>query len=134
MKRGDITLLLGAACVAACTIQARECPPGEDTGSTETLYFGTAAPGAVVSEADWNEFLRNVVSPAFPAGFTTWDAQGQWRNPSGEIAREASHVVQVVHRREERVDDAIAQVISYYRKRFSQESVLRVSAAACFAF
>ena len=125
---------MGAVCAAACTLPARECPAGEETGFTETLYFGTAAPGAVVSEADWNEFLRNVVSPAFPAGFTTWNAQGEWQNGSGGIEREASHVVQVVHKREIQVDSAIASVVSYYRKRFSQESVLRVSAAACFAF
>lgn len=135
MKPRDLTfLLMGAACVAACATQARDCPPGEEAGATDTLYFGTAAPGAVVTEADWNEFLRGIVSPAFPAGFTTWDAHGQWRNASGEVAREASHILQVVHRNESSFDSAVAQVISSYKKRFAQESVLRVTEAACFAF
>ena len=125
---------MGAVCAAACTLPVRDCPPGQEAGAIDTLYFGTAAQGGAVTETDWSQFLRNVVAPVFPAGFTTWNAQGQWRNASGEVSREASHVLQVVHKRESDFDTSIAQVIASYKKRFAQESVLRVTQAACFAF
>ena len=63
----------------------------------DTLYFGTSKPGAAVSVAEWSDFLWSVVTPRFPQGFTAWQAYGQWKADKGEIRREVSYVVSIVH-------------------------------------
>lgn len=44
-----------------------------------TLYFGLGRPKGMVSELEWQIFLRDDVTARFPGGLTVWDAQGQWR-------------------------------------------------------
>src|SRR3546814_15819935 len=79
---------------------------------------------------EWEAFIDEVIAPAFPAGFTTWPAQGAWRDASGRTIREASHVLAVVHPAGDTTSDtAIATVIAAYRTRFAQEAVLRTSTA-----
>ena len=86
---------------------------------SDTLYFGTAKPdGTVVTEADWNQFLREVVTPRFP-GFTHWEAQGSWKN-----VPEETHVVVIIHPAGHSAE--IAQIIEEYKRRFAQEAVLQV--------
>lgn len=100
----------------------------------ELLYFGTATPDGVVSDAQWQAFLRDEVTPRFPEGLTTWTADGQWRGADGTVVREGSHVLQLLHERDARVDAAIAAIVDSYRSRFRQEAVLRVASPACTSF
>ena len=81
----------------------------------------------MVAGADW-EFLREVVTPLFPDGFTVLAALGQYREASGNIAQEPSYVlVFLFPRQNTRIANAgIEKIRSDYKKRFSQESVLRV--------
>jgi Protein of unknown function (DUF3574) len=102
--------------------------------ASELLYFGTAKPGGVVSPQDWAEFLRSVVTPLFPAGLTVWQASGQWRTADGSISREASYLLNLLHSEGEAPEAAIRSVVSEYKARFQQESVLRVKGSACVAF
>ena len=50
-----------------------------------------------MSDSAWNGFVRTVLTPAFPEGATVWDAAGQWRAPNGDLVRERSFVVELVH-------------------------------------
>jgi hypothetical protein len=94
---------------------------------SDVLYFGRSIPGGGrVTDAEWEAFLRDVVTPRFPDGLTVWDARGQWRGADGAVAREETRVVQVVHRPAAAADSALAQVAAEYRRRFRQEAVLRV--------
>ena len=120
-------LLLGA-CAAA---RPDRCPAGADPVVSESLYFGTATPDGVVSDEKWAAFLRDDVTPRFPDGLTTWTASGQWRGKDGIIVREKSHVLQLLHDVDEPVDADISAIITAYKLRFRQESVLRVTAPAC---
>ena len=101
---------------------------------SDTLYFGTATPSGTVGDDEWDSFLREVVTPGFPQGFTTWRAQGQWRGASGEVIREATHALQVVHEPKARAEEAMGTIVSRYKSRFGQESVLRVRVPACMAY
>jgi Protein of unknown function (DUF3574). len=93
----------------------------------DTLYFGTARPdGSVVSDAEWKSFLADEVTARFPDGLTTWDADGQYRDSRGVIEHERTHLVQIVHHVNAADEGKIAAIISVYRKRFQQESVLLV--------
>lgn len=93
------------------------------------LFMGLSIPGGgVVSEEDWEKFLSEVVTPMFPAGFTVLSSRGQYRESSGVIAKEPSHVLVFLYRKSNRkkVGSNIEKIRSEYKKRFQQESVLRV--------
>ena len=73
------------------------CKEGYQLAVHDSLYFGTAKPDGVVSAEDWARFLESIVTPRFPQGLTSTRASGQWRGPDGEIVREDSHVLQLLH-------------------------------------
>lgn len=127
--------LLAAAACAGCahTASTPSCAPGLRPMVAERLYFGTRRPDGVVSAAEWSAFLDDTIAVRFPAGFTTWDANGGWRGADGRTVREPSHVVEVMHAADAPADAAIAATIADYRARFEQEAVLRVRAPACVA-
>jgi hypothetical protein len=101
----------------------------------DTLYFGRATPsGGQVSDAEWTAFLDENVTPAFPQGLTVTDAAGQWRSTSGDVVREPSKLVVLLHPRSDKDDAAIAGIVGAYRLRFAQESVLQERQAVCVRF
>jgi len=118
-----LAALLGAAACAPA-IQSR----GMQQVVTERLYFGrNLAQTLGVSDSAWAVFVTDVVSARLPNGFTFWAAQGEWRGADGRSVREPSFVVEVVHpARSAAVEAAIVAIIAEYKKRFRQESVLRV--------
>jgi hypothetical protein len=124
-----VTVLAGCA-----TSAPSACRHDERAWTEDRLYFGTTTPDGVVSDDERTAFLRDVVTPRFPDGFTTWRADGQWRDGEGRVVREASFVFDVVHPADDATDAKIAAIVAEYRKRFRQESVLRVRTAACAAF
>ncbi len=95
---------------------------------TERLYFGRNVGTALgVTDSAWAAFVREVVSTRLPSGFTFWAAEGGWRGSSGLLSREPTFVLEVVHPvRAASTDSAIVAIIAEYKRRFSQESVLRV--------
>ncbi|WP_432725497.1 DUF3574 domain-containing protein [Variovorax sp. W6] len=113
----------------------RACGSGFETFERDTLYFGRAIPsGGQVSDAEWTAFLDGTVTPAFPQGLTVIDAAGQWRGVSGEVVRERSKLVVLVHARSEKDDAAITAIVGAYRQRFAQEAVLQERQAVCVRF
>lgn len=93
------------------------------------LYMGRSIPGgAMVSDEAWERFLADVVTPLFPDGFTALSGRGQYREASGTIAKEPSHVLVFLYRKAERKTAGvkIERIRTEYKKQFSQESVLRV--------
>ncbi len=127
---GRFAAITLAALLAGCA----HCPTGQQAAVSDLLYFGTAKPGGVVSPQEWSEFLRDVVTPAFPDGFTAWPAYGQWKSAKGDIQREASYVVSIVHPEGAASEAGIHTLVSEYKSRFHQESVLRVSSPSCISF
>jgi hypothetical protein len=112
-----ITVFLLASCTSLQNVQmfaVEDC---------DTLYFGTQKPdGGVVTDAEWQQFLAGVVTPRFPDGFTTWEANGQWRDRKGVIEHERTHILQIVAPSETK----IREIIEAYKRQFAQESVLRL--------
>jgi hypothetical protein len=99
------------------------------------LYFGRNRPnGGTVSDAEWQSFLYEVVTPRFPAGLTTVEATGQWRGRSGVVERERAGVLTVFHAGDEAARRAVAEVAAEYKRRFQQEAVLRERGPACVRF
>jgi hypothetical protein len=108
------------------------CPAGVMRVRT-TLYFGRARPGGMVSDAEWQMFLRDEVTRRFPDGLTAWDAAGQWRTPSGAIEEEPSKVLALIHPDTMPARDAVQAVIDAYRKMFQQQAVLWETVNVCVA-
>lgn len=115
-------LLAGAACAPA--IQANGLQPVV----TERLYFGrNVARTLGVTDSAWAVFVTDVVSARLPSGFTFWAAQGEWRGADGRSTHEPSFVLEVVHPAGSATTEAaIVAIIAEYKRRFGQESVLRV--------
>ena len=122
------TLLL-----AGCAVPL-SCGPGEQRAISELVYFGTDRASGPIRTEEWRDFLRSSVTPRFPSGFTTWPATGQWRDASGKIVSEASHVLNVVHPNDAESDRAVRAIADDYKSKFQQEAVLRVRSASCASF
>ena len=111
--------------VSACVVYRVE--------TVDTLYFGTMkADGSVVSDAQWQQFVTDVIAPRLE-GFTTWDADGLYRTQARTVQRERTHIVQIVHA-DGRHERDIAEIIAAYKSAFAQESVLRLRGRAGVAF
>ena len=111
------------------------CEAGDQAMVRDTLYFGRNRPnGGTVREGEWRRFLNEIITPRFPDGLTVVKATGQWRNASGQIEREASEVVTVLHAGDPTAGDKISEIVAAYTKRFNQEAVLRERTATCARF
>ncbi len=123
MKAPALAVMLA---VAACAPALQSS--GMQAIVTERLYFGrNVARTLGVTDSAWAVFVTDVVSSRLPDGFTFWAAEGEWRGADGRSTREPSFVLEVVHpARSPTTEAAIAAIIAEYKRRFSQESVLRV--------
>lgn len=126
-----------AACVSAGPGSADSiaCRIGDAMVETQ-LFFGLTKPdGATLSAAQWDAFVRKEVVPRLPEGFTVLGGAGYWLN--GQTKRtisEHSKVIVRLHGPDAAADDAIDAIAEAYKKRFAQESVLRVDKPACARF
>lgn len=116
--------------LSACTVAP--CPLGTNIATRESLLFGTQRPDGVVSKAEFETFIAEIITPRFPDGLTISEASGQWRDSSNTIVRERSYVVHLIYRGDR--EDAIAAIVDEYKRRFAQEAVLRVRDTACAGF
>ena len=98
----------------------------------DRLYFGRNIPGgsATVTDSAWSVFLREVVTPRFPAGLTVYRAEGQWRGEDGTIVGEQSFVLEVVHPAGPAAEADLLAIAEEYKRRFNQEAVMRVTLPA----
>jgi Protein of unknown function (DUF3574) len=131
-----------AMVITACTanpspgpIPALSCPGGDTVLVRETLYFGRNRPGGgTVSDAEWQRFLAEVVTPRFPSGLTVQEASGQWQGAGGAVEQERSEIVTLYHPDTEASRRSIHEIALEYKRRFQQEAVLRERAPTCARF
>jgi len=93
------------------------------------LFFGTAkADGTVVTDVEFNLFIDDTVTPRFPDGLTLLKADGQFRDSTGTIVKEASFVLILLYPVEGFLESSrkINVIREVYKDTFLQESVLRV--------
>ena len=137
MKRAVLRILvpLAALILSACA-DAPSCPPGLAAGSAIDLYFGRGvAGGREVTDAQWRDFVDQVLIREFPDGSTTFDASGTWFSTrQNRTISERSAMVSVIVPDARAAAPKVERLIAEYKQRFTQDSVLRAERAVCFAF
>lgn len=100
------------------------------------LYFGSQKPdGSAVSEAEFEEFVDEIVTPRFPDGLTLLTGYGQFRNAANVIVEEQSFVMILLYPRDDKEAGAeIEEIRTAYKDAFEQESVLRVDSLERVSF
>lgn len=103
------------------------------------LYFGKSIPGGgTVTDAAFDQFLNQEVTPRFPAGFTVVPARGQFRQSEGVITREATDILILFYPRDSTGESSkkIDEIRVAYDKTFRQgSSALREDEQpSCVAF
>ena len=145
--KGLASMALTISMVAAAPVQAlqqieaqrqdrpvvrRRAPDGQRRGAVAfvrtELYFGTAKPVGAVTDAEFEKFLDDVVTPLFPDGLTVIKGDGQFKGEDGITIKEDSFVLILLypvdgHKTSSKNIDAIRQA---YMTQHQQESVLRV--------
>jgi hypothetical protein len=136
MMRTLVAIFTSTALLSGCAglTPRTACHQGENALTLDTLYFGTASPTGPVTPEQWRTFVERVVSAEFPKGYTVLRAEGAWRGESGELQREDSYVVQLLHEDGAQADQSIGRIMSRYKQEFQQEAVLRIRAPSCASF
>ena len=131
-----VCLGLAVLTMVACAEADRlACAEGDDHFVKYELFMGRSnQSGEVVDDAAWAAFLEDTVTPRFPDGLTVLDAQGQWRDSEGQAQKERSKLLVVLVPPGDDGMRLIEEVSDEYKRRFSQESVLRVESDACVSF
>jgi len=136
-----VLALAGGACAPVpvpvpVPVRAAEpprCPDG-DARLVTILFFGLSTEdGRGVSDQVWQRFLGEVITPRFSEGLTVVAAQGQYADRGG-VVTERTKVVLRVREESPTADADIAAITAEYKRRFQQQSVLRVDFPACVAF
>ncbi|ONG58726.1 hypothetical protein BKE38_01980 [Pseudoroseomonas deserti] len=129
----QLSFLVLLPLLAACS----PCPSSLAPVSVAELFFGRGLPdGGFVPPSAWDEFLADVVTPAFPDGLTVEDSAGQWRNADGQVIREPSKHLMLVLPGTDAAGAAhrAAPLAQAWRQRHGQDSVLLLVREACAAF
>ncbi|MFE1787638.1 DUF3574 domain-containing protein [Streptomyces sp. NPDC059525] len=112
-------------------------PAAEQQGSpyvSTHLYFGTGRHNGnpPITEAEFNKFLAEVITPRFPSGLTLQEGRGQWRDKEGDINSERSYELTVMYPvREAAARNAdIEYIRKLYCKTWELESVGRADVRA----
>ena len=129
-------LPLFLAAVSGCAQAAQPvCPDGMDEFVNYQLFMGRSiSDGTTVTDADWEAFLEEVVTPRFPDGLSVLDAAGQWRGSDGVVQKERSKLLVILAPPGDGPSRSISEISEEYKTRFRQESVLRVVDDVCVSF
>jgi hypothetical protein len=129
------TVLSASGCVAPHTPAAIPAAVPFQALISDRLYFGRNIPGGgVVTDAEWEAFLSDIVTPRFPAGLTVVRARGQWRDASSVIHKEDSIILDLLHPNDVESERAVQEIMTAYKTRFRQDAVLRVRDAVQVQF
>ena len=111
------------------------CPDQTERFVRYELFMGRSGPdGEVVSDEEWESFLADTVTPRFPDGLTVLDGRGQWRDSAGLVHKERSKLLVILAPPGDGPAGRIGEVSDGYKRRFGQESVLRIFSEACVSF
>ena len=130
-------LLISGLLLAGC--QSRQpdsasCQVGSAMQQTQ-LWFGLSKPdGQSISTQQWQHFVDQVITPAFPQGLSIVEARGQWLGNDGVRVSENSRGLLLIYPASKEKSHAIDFIRTRYQQLFAQESVMRIDQPVCVAF
>jgi uncharacterized protein DUF3574 len=100
------------------------------------LFFGSSKPdGSMVTDEEFERFLKREITSRFPDGLTLLIGLGQFKNSKGEIIQEKSRLLILLYPfGESGSSERIEQIRDAYKSAFRQESVLRADSLSCVSF
>jgi hypothetical protein len=123
-----------SACAEADTSE-QECQDGGERWTEYRLFMGRGdGDQEVVSDADWDSFLADTITPRFPDGLSVIDVAGQGSTADGSIERERTKMLLILAPPGDGPLDRMNEIGAEYKQRFNRNSVLRVVTKACVAF
>ena len=108
----------------------------EEAWTKTELIFGLSKPdGDTITQAEWQTFVDEEITPRFKDGLTIIRSSGQWMSSSShQLIKEKSYIVIILYKPNHEVDVKIEEIRSEYKKRFNQESVLRIDTETDVSF
>jgi len=100
------------------------------------LYFGRAIAGrSDLTDAEWNQFRDEVITPNLRNGFTVLDGEGAWLSPRTQTTIRESTKILVTSMPDTAVSAiAIGHVRDAYKAEFRQIAVGMTSYVTCGSF
>lgn len=100
------------------------------------LFFGRSIQGqSEVSDAAWDDFLQQVVTPNLPNGYTVFDGTGAWRNPgTGRTIHERTKILLAALPDAAASAASVGRVRTAYAARFHQTLVGMTVTPVCGSF
>lgn len=89
------------------------------------LFFGLSEGNKTISEKEWNAFKVEFLDKKF-SGYTEVNSKGFWTSPSNATVSEHSKLIIYLNKGTKNDSLVIAYVINNYKKKFNQESVLKI--------
>ena len=130
-------LLISGLLLAGCQLQQPDrasCQVGSAMQQTQ-LWFGLSKPdGQPISTQQWQHFVDQVITPAFPQGLSVVEARGQWLGNDGVRVSENSRGLLLIYPASKEKSYAIDLIRTRYQQLFAQESVMRIDQPVCVAF
>jgi Protein of unknown function (DUF3574) len=139
---GSLIRMIAICGIAYASGCARSSSPPACTHSGLTpmleyqLFFGRGIPARpALTEQEWSEFTADVITPHLPDGYTAFDADGQWMNPTTRrIIAKKTKVLLVVLPGTEAAATDVAAIRDAYQTKFHQRSVGIAVHPVCGAF
>ena len=133
-----VAALAVCAFILSCSSQAQTnpCPEGTEPYTEYRLFFGRGNadnPRAVSDEA-WSEFLEDTITVRFPNGLIVLDAYGQYTDSTSTLIKEDTKVLIILVSPDADSAPRIDSIIEEYKRRFTQEGVLRQVINTCISF
>lgn len=114
------------------------CLDGDARMTRAQLFFGLSRPDGrpPVTDADFDGFVDQTVSPAFPDGFTIIDTTGGWRDTeTGQTIREAGRsIILLADGPAPALRQRLDTLRRDYMTRFDQQAVGLALDTACVSF
>ena len=134
-----VIFLAAVLALAACAdidVSTSECADEGELWHEYRLFMGRGdGDREVVSDADWDGFLADTITPRFPDGLSVIDVAGQGTSADGTLDRERTKMLLVlVPPTDETALNRMNEIGAEYKRRFTQDAVLRVITPACVAF
>ena len=107
---------------------------GEVFMRTELVFGMSRATGPDITEAEFQSFIDDQVTPRFPDGLTVVTGNGQFRDSRGTIIQEKSKLLILLYPFTRATSKKVDEIRAEYQAMFQQQSVLRVDEEQCVSF